>query len=257
MIGKVENCFTYRRIGTFTSYIDDRLQIVDMQTQHGQIEAASPTCFNLNKASVLPVQSLARSLLSLSTHEHTQTDFCPLLESHSASFSLHSVQITSRWDKSIMFPDPPPPPLCFTFLAQSSPSTFSPLEPPSFLIQKDIHISLKKEVEELGRGVGGGTGGQERKQNLCNQQQDVRRCLQPVRAHLRPPDGKYLGYKPTPGCSGPPKTSERSHNTGRRGGPRENTRISTHVGKVTKYAVEGTQISSYLSISAVISVCSY
>lgn len=108
MIGKVENCFTYRRIGTFTSYIDDRLQIVDMQTQHGQIEAASPTCFNLNKASVLPVQSLARSLLSLSTHEHTQTDFCPLLESHSASFSLHSVQITSRWDKSIMFPDPPP-----------------------------------------------------------------------------------------------------------------------------------------------------
>lgn len=66
MIGKVENCFTYRCIGTFTSYIDaGRLHIVDMQTQHGQIEAM--TCFNLNKASVLPVHSLARSLL-LSLH---------------------------------------------------------------------------------------------------------------------------------------------------------------------------------------------
>lgn len=72
----------------------------------------------------------------------------------------------------------------------------------------------------------GGTGGQERKQNLCNQQQDVRGCLQPVRAHLRPPDGKYLGYKPTPGCSGPPKTSKRSHNAGRKGGPPALARMS-------------------------------
>lgn len=72
MIGEVANCFTYSYIGTFTSYVDaGRLHIVDMQTQHGQIEAISLTCFNLNKASVLPVHSLARSLapsLSLSPH---------------------------------------------------------------------------------------------------------------------------------------------------------------------------------------------
>lgn len=51
-------------------------------------------------------------------------------------------------------------------------------------------------MEESGRGVGG-TGGQESKQNLCNQQQDVRGCLQLVRAQLRPPRRScILGINP-------------------------------------------------------------
>lgn len=65
------------------------------------------------------------SFLHAHTHMYTNIFLSPLGKPLSF-FSLHSVQITSRWDKSIMFPENLFPPLCFTLLAPCSPSLFPP-----------------------------------------------------------------------------------------------------------------------------------
>ncbi len=137
-----------------------------VQTQHGQMKAIFLTCFNLNKASLLP----ACTLMHTHMHTHTYTNiFLSPLGKPLSFFSLHSVQITSRWDKSIMFPENLFPP---TLLHSSGPMHFF-LPPPTLVlsVQKDILISLE-----------GGLGGQEGKQNLCNQQQDIHNHSKPIRA---------------------------------------------------------------------------
>lgn len=96
-----------------------------VQTQHGQMKAIFLTCFNLNKASLLPACIHMHTRTHTHTHTYTNIFLSPLGKPLSF-FSLHSVQITSRWDKSIMFPENLFPPLCFTLLAPCSPSLFPP-----------------------------------------------------------------------------------------------------------------------------------
>lgn len=122
-----------------------------MQTQ--QIKAIFLTHLNLNKASVLPVQTLS---LFLSTHTQRYTNiFLSPLGKPFSVFSLHSVQITSRWDKSIRFPDPPPHASLFwpRVLLQFFPPPTPPFVPDP---KGHSHFIKKKEVE-------GWWGGQEAK----------------------------------------------------------------------------------------------
>lgn len=96
------------------------------------------------------------------THTHTCTHIFPSpLEQPLSIFSLHSVQITSRWDKSIMFPEKPrlllPPPSpnnsCIALCVLIHFSFLLPLSLVLF-VQKDILISL-----EDGGWSRGGSGG--------------------------------------------------------------------------------------------------
>lgn len=88
---------------------------------------------------------------------HTNIFLSPLGKPLS-SFSLHSVQITSRWDKSIMFPKNLFPHFTSLFRPHVSPPFSCALCP--------------KRTHSFHGGLGGAVqGGQKGKQNLCNQQQ--------------------------------------------------------------------------------------
>lgn len=115
------------------------------------------------------------------TRTHTCTHIFPSpLEQPLSIFSLHSVQITSRWDKSIMFPEKPPPPPPPPTITQQllhcslcSHSLFFPPAPLSGTLCPKGHSYFIR-----GRGLESGrqwwcSGGWKGKQNLCNQQQDV------------------------------------------------------------------------------------